>query len=294
MVKAQKVEGAVQRKPERSSSLAKLPWVSIVILGGLLFVAIFAPFVSRYDPNSVDLPSRLLPPAWQSGGSLKHLLGTDTMGRDLLTRIFYGSRVSLQVAVVSLAIGGTLGLVLGISAGYTGGIVDAVIMRATDSFLAVPSILLALVFALSLGPGMVTVIVAITVTLWPRFTRIIRADAKSISKRGYVLQAKVAGCSDLRIMYRHIFPNIFTTFMILLSLNLGWVVLLESSLSFVGAGIPPPTASWGQMVSEGTEYIASAWWITFFPGLAIALAVVAFNMFGDWLRDMLDPKFRQL
>ncbi len=224
----------------------------------------------------------------------QYFLGTDTLGRDLLTRIYYGARVTMSVAVLVMAISGGIGLILGIMAGYMGGWVDTVISRTVDSFLALPSILLALVFAVTLGPSMSTVIIALTAVTWARFTRIIRGEALALKSRDFILQARVAGCSTTRILLVHILPNVFNVFMILITLNVGQVILVEASLSFLGAGIPPPTPSWGQMISEGRGYITSAYWIALFPGIALSLTVLAFQLFGDWLRDRLDPKLRQL
>lgn len=276
------------------AELARLPWIPVIILAAILFATIFAPVLTPYSPDELHLGQRFMPPAWVEGGSTEYLLGTDTLGRDLLTRILYGARISLLVAFFVLAIGGLIGLILGVVAGYMRGIVGAVIMRLVDGLMAIPSILIALVFAMTMQPSMKTVIVAVTIVIWARFGRVIRGEVIAIANSAYILQAKVAGCSQARIMLVHILPNIFNTFVILLSLHIGWVILIEASLSFLGAGIPPPTPSWGQMVSEGRGYIATAWWISFFPGLALALAVLAANMFGDWLRDRLDPKLRQL
>ncbi|MFC2048481.1 ABC transporter permease [Chloroflexota bacterium] len=286
-----------QRKLKLSKLVAELkglPWIPLIIILAILFVALFAPLITPHNPDEITLPQRLQPPAWEEGGSPEHLLGTDTLGRDLLTRIFYGARVSLIVVALVLSAGGIVGLSLGILAGYRKGIVGAVIMRVVDSLMAIPGFLMALVFAMSLQPGMKTIVIAIAITMWARFARVIRGEVLSVATRDYILQAKVAGCSPLRIMILHILPNIFNTFMIIISLNVGWVILIEASLSFLGVGIPPPTPSWGQMVSEGRGYITTAWWICFFPGLSLSLAVLAFNLFGDWLRDKLDPKLRQL
>ncbi len=273
---------------------ARLPWVPIVILMFFVITAVFAPLVTPHSPYEPNLPNRLMPPAWQSGGSSEHFLGTDTLGRDLLTRIFYGSRISLTVAIVVAAFGGALGLSLGIIAGYAQRITGAVIMRIVDSLIAIPTVLLAIIFTMILRPGMDSIILAISLLIWARIARIINGDVLTVMKRDFILQAKVAGCSGLRIIAVHIFPNVFNTFMVLISLEISHVVLMEATLSFLGVGIPPPTPSWGQMVSEGRGYITSAWWITFFPGLALALIVFALNTFGDWLRDKLDPTLRQL
>ena len=285
---------ALQKRSGRMASLGRLPWFSIVILAVLLFVAAFAPMLTPHSPYDISLPDRLTPPSWKEGGSPQYLIGTDTLGRDLWTRILFGTRVSLLVGALVLLISGGIGLMLGVIAGYIGGVVSAVIMRIVDSLMALPALLLALVFAITLGPSMNTVILALSVLLWSRFARVIRGETLAIANRDFILQAKVAGCSEPRIMIVHVLPNVLTTFMILLTLNVGWVILAEASLSFLGAGIPPPTPSWGQMVAEGRGYITTAWWICFFPGMALALTVLAFQLFGDWLRDRLDPKLRQL
>ena len=211
-----------------------------------------------------------------------------------MTRIFYGGTVSLQVSFYVLAVSGSIGLALGIIAGYMKGVIGTVIMRTVDSLMAIPALLIALVFSISLGPSMRTVILAIAVVIWSRFTRVLHGEVLSVSRRDFVSMARVAGCSELRIMLVHIFPNVLNTFMILLSLNVGSTIITEAALSFLGAGIPPPTPSWGQMISEGRDYINSAWWISLLPGLALALTVLAFNLLGDWVRDALDPRLRQL
>jgi peptide/nickel transport system permease protein len=216
------------------------------------------------------------------------------LGRDVLSRLFYGARISLIVAGLALVGGGGVGLLAGIVAGYLGGKVDAVLMRAVDIGLTFPAILFALVFAVTMGPGLITITLAISLTLWPRFARVIRGETLSISERDFVALAIVANCSPLHIMWRHIFPNVLNTFMVLLSLNVGYVIILEATLSFLGAGIQPPTPSWGQMVADGKEYIVNAWWVALIPGAALALFVLAFNIFGDWLRDTLDPRLRSV
>jgi peptide/nickel transport system permease protein len=285
---------AADKAPARLGRLKRLPWTPIVILATVMFVSIFAPILTPHDPTNVNLPNRLLPPSWQAGGKPEYLFGTDSLGRDLLTRIFYGGRVSLQVAFYVLAVSGTIGLALGIVAGYVRGILGTLIMRTVDGLMAIPSLLIALVFAMSLGPSLQTVVFAIGILMWSRFTRVLYGEVLSVSRTNYVLQAKVAGCSDLRIMMVHILPNILNVFMILLSLNVGATIITEASLSFLGAGIPPPTPSWGQMISDGKDYLTTAWWISLLPGVAVALTVLAFNMLGDWLRDELDPRLRQL
>jgi len=256
-------------------------------------VAVLAPVISPHSPTEQSLPDKLTPPAWQAGGSTKHLLGTDMLGRDVLSRLFYGARISLTVAAAALLAGGGIGLAVGIVSGFAGGRTDSILMRVVDATLTFPTILIALLLAVSLGQGLRTMVVAITVILWARFARIVRGEVLTVKSRDFVALARVRGCSNLRIMAVHILPNVMNTFMVLLSLHIGFVILVEASLSFLGAGIPPPTPSWGTMVADGRGHIASAWWLSFLPGAAIMLAVLACNLFGDWLRDWLDPRLRQ-
>ena len=269
--------------------LKRLPWPAVIILCGFIFIAFAARWISAYPPNEMNLLLRFQGPDFPA-----HPLGTDNLGRDVLTRLFFGARTSLIVASVALLLGGTVGLSIGIASGYFGGKVDAVLMRLTDCFIALPGLLIALVFVITVGPGLKTLVMAISITIWSGFTRIIRSEVLSLKRRDYVLQAKVAGCSDLRIMIVHILPNVLNTFIVLVSLRVSGVILTESTLSFLGAGIPPPTATWGNMIADGRNYITSAWWLTVFPGIAITLVVFSLNIFGDWIRDRLDPKLRQL
>ena len=275
------------------SALARLPWIPVLIIAALIVAAVAAPLIAPHSPTEQSLPDKLLPPAWQDGGSARYLLGTDTLGRDVLSRLLYGARVSLTVAAAALLAGGGIGLAIGILSGYTGGRVDSVLMRIVDATLTFPTILIALLLAVSLGQGLRTMVIAIAVILWARFARVVRGEVLTVKARDFVALAQVRGCSNARIMAVHILPNVMNTFMVLLSLHIGFVILVEASLSFLGAGIPPPTPSWGQMVSDGRSHIASAWWLSFPPGAAILLVVLAFNLFGDWLRDWLDPRLRQ-
>lgn len=282
--------------PRRAAwvTVAHLPWLSGMIVGAFVFIAVFAPVLTPHSPTEQSLPDRLTPPAWQEGGSWRHILGTDAFGRDLLTRLFYGARITLVVTVLALVAGGGIGLVLGILSGYLGGKLDTVLMRVVDATLSFPTILIALLLAVTMGAGLKTVIIAISLIVWARFARVIRGEVLTLKSREFVALATIHGSSVRHIMAAHIAPNVFNTFMVILTLHVGYVILLEASLSFLGAGIPPPTPSWGQMVSEGRTKIATAWWISIVPGIAIMLVVLAFNLFGDWLRDKLDPKLRQL
>lgn len=274
--------------------MRRLPWASILIIVMMIFVALFAPLLTPYSPIEQTLADKLLPPFWEEGGSTKYLLGTDIFGRDVLTRLFYGARISLIVTGLALLVGGGVGLVLGIVSGYVGGRVDSFLMRLVDAAFTFPAILFALLLAVTMGQGLTTLILAISLLLWAGFARVIRGEVLALKERDFVALAKVHGCSPTRIMASHILPNVLNTFMVLVTLNVGVVIVAEASLSFLGAGIPAPTPSWGLMVAEGRGKITSAWWLSLLPGIAITLVVLAFNLFGDWLRDRLDPKLRQL
>jgi peptide/nickel transport system permease protein len=276
------------------SDLGRLPWTAFVIIAVMVVVAVLAPLIAPHSPTEQSLPDKLKPPVWQEGGSAKHLLGTDLLGRDLFSRLVYGARVSLTVAAFALLSGGLIGLAVGIIAGYLGGRVDSILMRVVDATLTFPTILIALLLAVSLGAGLRTIVIAITVIIWARFPRVVRGEVLGVRARDFVSLARVHGCSSFRIMLVHIVPNVMNTFMVLLTLHIGFVIIVEASLSFLGAGIPPPTPSWGQMVADGRSHIASAWWLSVMPGAAIMLVVLAFNLFGDWLRDWLDPRLRQV
>ncbi|MFD4351251.1 ABC transporter permease [Nocardia sp. NPDC058518] len=270
----------------RGVRLRRLPWTAIIIIAAFLIAGVFAPWVAPGDPYAPDLTNRLEPP------SAEHWLGTDTLGRDLLTRLIFGARVTLMVVLVALAISAAVGIFVGLVAGYFGGRADAIISRAVDATLAIPSIFVALALAAARGPGAASVVIAVSIILWARFARVIRSDVMSLSEQDFIAQAKVTGCSRARTMLVHILPNVMNSIMVLLSINMGYVIMLEASLSFLGAGIPPPTPSWGAIVSEGQNYIGVAWWVSITPGIAIALIVLALNVLGDWLREYLDPRTR--
>jgi peptide/nickel transport system permease protein len=268
--------------------------VSVVILGIVVLMAVFADWVMLHDPYEAVLSNRLRPPFWQDGGNLIHPLGTDSLGRGILSRIILGARVSVIVATSAIFLGGCIGTALGLLAGYYGKGVDSVIMRASDVMLAFPTIFLALLLAVVLGPSLGNLIVVLTLVLWARFARVVRGEVLSWKTRDFVALAKIAGASSLRIMLRHIFPNVLNTVVVMATLQVGFVILLEAALSFLGAGVPPPIPTWGSMVAAHRDYLATAWWASVFPGLAILLTVLALNLLGDWLRDALDPKLRQI
>jgi peptide/nickel transport system permease protein len=255
---------------------------------------LFASQVAPYDPLQGSLSKRLKPPAWQQGGTLEYPLGTDKLGRDMLSRIIYGARVSLMVSLVAIFVGGVIGTALGMISGYFGGWVDALLMRLVDISLSLPTILLALVLVAAVGPSFGTVITILMIFLWARYARLVRGETLAIKERDFIARARVAGASHIRIMVRYIFPNVVNSLVVLATLQVGYVILLESTLSFLGAGLPRPTPAWGLMIADGRELIVTAWWVSMFPGLAIMLTVLSLNLLGDWLRDHLDPKLRNV
>ena len=228
-------------------------------------------------------------------GSTKFLLGTDHLGRDVLSRVIYGARISLLVSIVTLAVGGSIGVVMGLAAGWYGGVVDEILMRLVDIKLAIPLILIALVLVITLGQSLWIIVTVLCLFIWPRFARQVRGEVLQLKHMDYVSLAKVSGASTARILFIHIFPGTINTLIVVATLQVGIVILLESTLSFLGAGVPPPTPAWGSMVADGRDKLAGGvWWISTFPGIAIMLTVMSLNLFGDWLRDTLDPRLRQL
>ncbi len=228
------------------------------------------------------------------GGSSTYLLGTDHLGRDILSRMIYGARISLIIVFITLGVGGAIGTTVGLIAGYYGGIVDELIMRIVDIFLAMPLVMVALVLVVTVGQSFFIIVVVLVLFIWVRFARQIRGEVLSIKTKDYVALAQVAGASTPRILITHIFPGVINTLIVVGTLQVSIVILVEATLSFLGAGVPPPTPAWGSMVSDGRDFLADAWWISTMPGLAILLTVISLNLFGDWLRDILDPRLRQL
>lgn len=289
-------------RPNRISAaytaFRRLPIIPVAVVIALIFIAAFAEFVAPNDPLEGDLDDRNLPPAWaeegDKRGSAEFLLGTDHIGRGILSRMVFGARVSLIVAGTVLAAGAALGTVVGLVSGYLGGIVDEVLMRLVDFVFALPFIVVALVASVVWGASLELVIILLALFTWAPFARQVRAETLQLKTTDYVALARVSGASGLRIALRHILPGVINTVMVLSSLQVGSLILTESVLSFLGVGIPPPQPSWGSMVSDGREYISTAWWISFFPGFAILLIVFSMNFFGDWLRDRLDPRLRQI
>lgn len=268
-----------------------LPGVIVVIV---IVCAVFAPWIAPQDPLKGGLLDRTAPPMWYPDGTSRHILGADPMGRDLLSRVIYGARISATIAAVVLTAGGILGTLIGMLSGYLGGQWDNLIMRFVDLSLAIPFILIALIVVIVFGQSFTTIVALLVLFSWGAFARQVRAESLQLKTLGYVSLARVAGASSAWIIRKHILPGVINTVLVVATLRVGTLILMESLLSFLGAGIPAPTPAWGAMVADGRDYVSSAWWISFFPGLAIFLTVAAFNFLGDWLRDYFDPRLRQL
>jgi peptide/nickel transport system permease protein len=270
------------------------PWLSLLVLGLVVAAALLGDALSPWDPNEIDLDAAFQPPAFMPGGGWGHPLGTDNLGHDILGRIIAGARVTLVVAANAILLSGALGALAGMVAGFFGGWVDSVIMRVVEIQNSIPSVALALILAAALQPGLETVVVVIVLTYWAWYARIIRGEVLSLKSRDYVAFARTAGVSTPVILWRHLLPNIMNTLLVLATLQVGQVIIFEASLSFLGLGIQQPDVSWGLMLSDARQYITNAWWAITMPGLAIMLTCLAANLFGDWLRDRLDPRMRQL
>jgi len=271
-----------------------VPWFPGLVLAALVFTAVFAFYLAPLSPTEGDITQKLIPPVWMERGDSVHPLGTDRFGRDVLSRIIYGSRISLIVSLIAIGVAGTIGTLLGLISGYRGGVTDAILMRVTDVGLSLPTILIAVVLVAVSEPSFTNVVLVIALLLWPRFARQVRGETRAIKEQDFVALAVVAGRSSTWIISRHIFPNVVPTLLVISTLQVGYVVLLEGTLSFLGVGVPPPSPAWGLMIADGRGFLATAWWISLFPGLAMVLTVLSVNLMGDWLRDHLDPKLRQL
>ena len=287
-------KGAPPSRDGLLASLRRLPVIPTTIIVLFIVISLFGEWLTPASAYDQNLRLRFLPPSWLEGGDARFLLGTDNLGRDILSRIIVGARASFIVAISALTFGSAMGSIIGLASGYFGGKLDTFIMRTADGMMAFPLVLAALLLVAVIGPGVHTVVIATSLVLWARFARLIRSEVLSVRERDFVKLARIAGASSLRIMFVHILPNVLNSVVVLLTLQLGFVIIVEATLSFLGAGVPPPTPTWGQMVAGGRTYIETAWWISVFPGLAIAAVVLAFNLLGDWLRDHLDPKLRQL
>jgi peptide/nickel transport system permease protein len=272
-----------------------LPLLPIGIIVVLAFLAVFAELIAPYNPEIGSLSQRFKPPAWVAGGSTEYLLGTDHIGRDVLSRLIFGARVSMMVGFTAVIIAGLLGSALGILSGYLGGWVDQVIMRVTDTWLALPALTFAIFLAAIVGPSEWNIVIILAAVYWTRYARVIRGEVLSLKERDFVRLAIVAGCSKWTIMRRHLLPNVANTAIVLATLMLGVVIVAEAALSFLGVGVPPPKPAWGLMLADGKKgLMAGYWWLTVFPGICIVLLVLAANLLGDWLRVKFDPQLRQL
>jgi len=276
-----------------SKRVSPLVGFSLFILLTLVVTALFSAQVAPHNPIRERLLDRLLPPAWGQDGEWRYVLGTDHLGRDLLSRIIYGSRVSLVVGAAAVVVGGALGISLGVAAGFLGGRSDELIMALADMQLAFPTILLAIAIIAVLGPSFANLVVVIGISGWVTYARIARGQVLSLREKEFVEAIRAQGGSQFRIVVRHILPNILSPFIVVATLDLARTIILESTLSFLGLGIQPPTPSWGGMLSDGREYLLSAWWIATFPGVALMLTALSFNRLGDWIRDLTDPRLRR-
>ena len=275
--------------------LEGFPLVPMAILAAIALVAIFANVLAPYDPEIGTLTARFRPPAWQVGGNSEHLLGTDHVGRDVLSRLIFGARVSMVVGFTAVVVAGVIGTWLGILSGYMGGWVDQVIMRITDTWLALPALTFAIFLAAIVGPSEMNIVIILGAVYWTRYARVIRGEVLSLKEREFVRLAIVAGCSTRTIMCRHILPNVLNSAIVLGTLMLGVVIVTEAALSFLGVGVPPPKPAWGLMLADGKKgLMVGYWWLTVLPGMCIMLMVLSANLLGDWLRVKLDPQLRQL
>ncbi len=263
--------------------------VGLLIVLGMSAVAVFAGSVSPHDPYDQNVMNRLKPPVWAEGGSADHLLGTDPVGRDILSRIIYGSRISLATGASAVLIAVVIGVLLGLAGGYYGGLVDSVINNLVNIMMAFPFMLLALTAVAVMGPSFRNLVIVLGVTGWPIYTRVIRAEAYHLKALEFVSAARAIGLSSLRIIGKHILPNVINTIIVTASLEVARMIIQESFLSFLGLGVQPPTPSWGGMLGEGRTYMLTQWWLAAFPGLAIFITTLGINLLGDGLRDLLDP-----
>jgi peptide/nickel transport system permease protein len=280
-----------------AAAFPRLPKLSAAVILAVILTAAGASLITGSvlpAANQIDLRFRYAPPWPLAGSSLQHLLGTDRLGRDLLSRMLVGAQNSLSVALLAIAFAAVVGTSLGLIAGYLGGWTDSLIMRSVDIMMSFPAILVALVFVVTIGASFSMVVATLALLLWAQYARLVRGQVLSMKERDFVALAQVAGSSTRRILVVHILPNLINSVVVLATLQIGWGIVVESALSFLGAGVPPPAPTWGNLVAEGRDVLDQAWWIAVCPGLAIMLVVLAFNLFGDWVRDALDPTLRQL
>jgi peptide/nickel transport system permease protein len=264
--------------------------IGMVIVILVLLAAAFAPLVAPHDPAAMDMRARLVPPGWSQEGSWDHPLGTDQLGRDVLSRILYGSRISVLVGVTAVIVSGMIGIAVGLASGFYGGALDAFLSRLVDAFTALPFIVFALAVIGVLGPGLLNLVIVLGLTGWVTYARVVRAEVLAAKELDYVLAARVSGLSEPGIAIRHILRNVSAPIIVLATLSVATAIIAESSLSFLGLGVQPPIVTWGSMLADGRDHVATSWWLAAFPGLAITIAVLGIIFVGDWLRDILDPR----
>jgi peptide/nickel transport system permease protein len=276
----------------------KVSFLPVILIAPLIIWGIFGPLMYPHDPHAMNLAIAFSPPSWVAGGQPSYFLGTDQLGRDLLSRMMEGARSSLLVGVFAILFSGIIGVSLGIIAGYFGGEIDNVIMRVVDTWMSIPGMffmLLLVILMRQMGiTGLTPIIAAISLTMWVGYTRVVRGETLSQKQREYVALAKVTGSGNFRIMIKHIFPNVMNTIVVMATIQLGGAIMMEAGMSFLGVGVQPPNTAWGLLISESSSYMTTAWWIPTFAGLAITITILGANLFGDWLRDALDPRTRQL
>jgi peptide/nickel transport system permease protein len=271
----------------------RLALLGLLCIGGTVLAAVSAPMLAPADPIHNSLLDRLTPPMWAEGGTPRYPLGTDTLGRDVLSRLLYGARVSLIVGMSAVVISGVVGVGLGLLSGYYGGRVDDVFMRLGDIQLAFPILVLAIAILAVLGASLGNVILVLGISGWVTYARIVRGETLSLKQREFVEAARGIGAPDHIILWRHILPSVLPPVTVVATFSVARIIIAEASLSFLGLGVPPPTPSWGAMLDEGRNYITTGWWLALFPGLAILLLVLGINLVGDWLRDVLDPRMER-
>lgn len=280
------------KKLAKSLLRSKTGMAGLIIVVTVVLIAILAPVLAPHDPAQTNVVDRLLPPFWL-GGTMEFPLGTDNLGRDILSRIIFGSRISLLVGISAVLLAGAIGMALGLIAGYYGKFWDFLIMRTVDSLLAIPNILFMLIILAVMGPSLITLILVLGGTSWVVYARMVRSETLSVKERDYVRSARAIGAKNGRIIRKYILPNVISSFIVIATLNVATTIILEASLSFLGLGIQSPDVSWGLMLSDGREYIATSWWVATFPGIAITITVLGVIFLGDWLRDVLDPKIKE-
>jgi peptide/nickel transport system permease protein len=267
--------------------------LGLAIVAGSVVLAVVAPALAPSDPVRNDLLERLVPPMWMEGGSGRHPLGTDTLGRDVVSRLLYGARVSLIVGFSAVVVAGALGLLLGLVSGYYGGRLDDLLMRVGDVQLAFPALVLAIAVLAVVGSGLLNIVLVLGVTGWVTYARIARGETLSLRHREFVEGARALGAGDAAILWRHVLPNVLPSITVVATFSVARTIIAEASLSFLGLGLPPPAPSWGAMLDEGRNYLTTGWWLALFPGLAILAVVLGINVVGDWLRDALDPRIER-